>query len=249
MIVHDTRNPRAREMREALDRRLPDGFSDPDIVVVLGGDGFLLQTVGAHGWGRTYLGLNAGHLGFLLNDVDDWDAIARRLAERDFTVRRFPLLEAEIEREDGSVVTDRALNDVYLERMTGQTARLRLSIDGHCAVEKLVADGVIFSTALGSTAYAYSAGGLVCHPTLRVITVTPICPHLPKLPPIALPESACAVVEVLHGEHRPVRAVADGREVNAVRRVTVRTSATEASLAYFPENDFTATLIRKLLRR
>ncbi len=81
------------------------------------------------------------------------------------------------------------------------------------------------------------------------MTVTPICPHLPKLPPIVLPETAWAEVEVLHGEHRPVRAVADGREVNTVRRVRIRTSATEASLAYFAENDFTATLIRKLLRR
>ena len=247
MIVHDERNPRAHAMREKLDQSLPEGHDDPAVMLVIGGDGFLLQTAATHGWDKVYLGLNAGQLGFLLNDVTDWSWTANAIRESRWTAHAFPLLEARIETEDGSIRTELALNDVYLERMTGQTARLALTIDGHRAVEKLVADGVIVSTALGSTAYAYSAGGLVCHPTLRVMTVTPICPHLPRLPPIALPEDASIHVEVRAGEHRPVRAVADGREINRVHTVRIGVSATQASLAFFTGNDFTARLIGKLL--
>lgn len=247
MIVHDSRNERASAIRAELDHRLPPGF-DAGVVLVIGGDGFLLQTASRLGWDHVYLGLNAGHLGFLLNDVESWEVVVDQLERRAFTARAFPLLEASIELEDGAITTERALNDVYLERMTGQTARLTLSFDGHRVVEKLVADGIIFSTALGSTAYAFSAGGPACHPTLDVITVTPICPHLPRLPPVALPVTARARVEVLHPEFRPVRAVADGRELNRVRAVEVFRSGTQVKLAYLEGHDFTSRMIRKLLR-
>src|SRR5690606_19759148 len=120
-----------------------------------------LHTVAQFGLDPTYLGLNAGHLGFLLNEVDglDAEALVGEIRERRWTEQAFPLLEAEIHTRAGQVIVELAINDVYLERMTGQTARLGLWVDDHPTVESLVADGMIFATALGSTAYSFSAGG------------------------------------------------------------------------------------------
>ncbi len=247
MIVADPRNPTALALRERLEAELR-GRTPRDVVVVLGGDGFLLQTIHRQGLDATYLGLNAGHLGFLLNDLKDWSLIGRAVAEGEHTVTRFPVLSVRATLTDGGVPEDLAINDVYLERASSQTARLSLAIDGHLTVDKLVSDGLIFSTALGSTAYTFSAGGPACHPTLPILTVTPICPHAPRLHPFALPTTATAHVEVLSGEHRPVNAVADGRPLGPVTAVDVRFDGREVALAHLPGHDFTARMIEKILR-
>jgi NAD+ kinase len=246
VILHDSRNPVAVRHRASLLEHLHDDDTD-GITVVIGGDGFLLHTVADLGFDRTYLGLNAGRVGFLLHDVQDWASTAAAIRDRTLRAHSFPLLEAHAEDTHGHELHALAVNDVYLERASGQTARLQLSVDGSLVVETLVADGIITSTALGSTAYNFSAGGPACHPTLRVLNVTPICPHLPRLPPFALPESSVIDIEVQSPEHRPVRAVADGRHVGPVRRVSIRVAAQSLRLAYLADHDFTVRMIEKIL--
>ena len=198
MIIADDRNPRAVHLRAALIALLPQGWVPPDgLSVVLGGDGFLLRTIAAHGFDRTWLGLNAGNLGFLLNEAADPREVARKLADARWKTFGFPLIEARIVLATGEERVERAINDVYLERMSGQASRLRLVLNGQEVVEQLVADGVIFATALGSTGYAYSAGGEPLHPRLRVLQVAPICAHRPRVPAVVLPEDATAEVEIL----------------------------------------------------
>lgn len=249
MIVVDERNPKAVRIRDGLLERLGAGWTPPDGVgVVIGGDGFLLSTVSAHGVGRrAWLGLNAGHLGFMLNDAEDMDAVAKHILAGEYRVHEFPMVVAGITRSDGTTVEARAVNDVYLERMTGQAARVRLTIGDHVMVEQLVADGLIFATALGSTAYAFSAGGQPLHPLLRVLQVTPICPHKPRLPSIALPADARAEVLVHQQDWRPVRAVVDGRGIDHVASVTIRLSRRGVRLAYLDPHDFTAQLLTKIV--
>lgn len=249
MIVCDERNPRARTLLAEIRRRLPEGWSPPEgVALVVGGDGFLLHTVAALGVDRAFLGLNAGNLGFLLNDASDLEGTAALLGAEKFRVYEFPMVEAHVTKADGTEVVERAVNDVYLERMTGQAVRLRLVVDGHEVVEQLVADGLIFATALGSTAYAYSAGGQPLHPLLRVLQVTPICPHRPKIPSVALPADASAEVEVTSHEFRPVRAVADGRAIDHVRRVRIHLAAAGVRLAYLEHHDFTGQMLRKIIQ-
>lgn len=246
MIVADPRNPRAQRIRQRLGDLLDDL---EDLVLVIGGDGFMLHTVAQYGLDPTYLGLNAGHLGFLLNEVDglDAEALVGEIRERRWTEQAFPLLEAEIHTRAGQVIVELAINDVYLERMTGQTARLGLWVDDHPTVESLVADGMIFATALGSTAYSFSAGGSPSHPTLRTLHVTPICPHQPRLPPFVLPDHACARVDVITPERRPVRAVADGRGTADVVSVTIGYSARSVRFAYLARHDFTRQMLKKII--
>jgi len=250
MLVADSRNPRAVAMGEQLTALLPDDLVLPDdFRIVLGGDGFLLRTVAELGLDNTYLGLNAGHLGFLLNEVSIGPELVHALRDRTWRVHRHRLLEARLTLADGTDKRRLAINDIYLERSTGQAARLSLQIDGHTVIDALVADGLVFATALGSTAYAFSAGGEPVHPELEVLQVTPICPHAPRITPFALPPSARATVEVIHHEWRPVRAVADGRGVEDVVHVAVGLSETEAvSLAYLPSHDFTHQMLRKIVQ-
>lgn len=248
MIVCDERNPRARAIRDTLRAQLPAGWAPPDdVAVVIGGDGFMLHTIAELGFGRTFLGINAGNLGFLLNDATDPEAVAAQLVEGRWRVQEFPLVEARIERADGTTQVERAVNDVYLERMTGQAARLRLVIDGYEVVEQLVADGIVFATALGSTAYAYSAGGQPLHPLLQVLQVTPICPHRPRLPAVGLPATARAEVEVRQHDFRRVRAVADGRAVEDVKRVSIGLVLPGVRLAYLEQHDFTGQMLWKIV--
>ena len=249
MIVCDERNPRARTMRDSLLERLPDGWAAPQgIAIVIGGDGFLLRTIAKHGHGLAYLGLNAGHVGFLLNDGSDVEKVAEALLVGHFRAHAFPVLQAELDLATGEQCVVEAVNDVYLERMSGQAARLSLSINDFVVVDELVADGLIFATALGSTAYTFSAGGLPAHPSLRALQVTPICPHQPRLPPFALPPTARASVHVEHHEWRPVRAVTDGRGVDDVVAMRVRISDENVHLCYLDDHDFMRQMLTKVLR-
>ncbi len=247
MILADPHNPTALAYRETLIERLAADEIAPDVIIVIGGDGFMLHTIHEHGFDAVYLGLNAGRVGFILNDVDDWDAIASAIQQQRWTSFTFPLLDGEIVRQNGERTLVHALNDVYLERSSGQTAHLQLAIDGHSVVDHLAADGLCFATALGSTAYAFSAGGPACHPTLPIMNMAPICPHRPRLHPMVLPLGAEACVEILQGHRRPVRAVADGRSVEDVKSVRIQFAQTTVRLAYLEGHDFTGCLLRKIL--
>ncbi|TNE85130.1 MAG: NAD(+)/NADH kinase [Deltaproteobacteria bacterium] len=246
MIVADERNPRAMALKAALAPMLKP--QPEDLCLVIGGDGFLLHTVHTHGLDLAYLGLNAGTLGFLLNDVVDVERTAKLINAGRYQRRRFPVLEGRATTVGGDVHALTAVNDIYLERASGQTARLELTFDGHLAVEALVADGIIFSTAVGSTGYAFSAGATAAHPTLSTLTVTPICPHQPRLPPITLPRGSRAEARVISPERRPVRAVADGRQLEDVVHLEAALGEERLCLAYMEGHDFTARMIDKLMR-
>ena len=110
-----------------------------------------------------------------------------------------------------------------------------------------VADGVLMSTALGSTGYNFSAGGPACHPTLAMMSVTPICAHHPRLPPFVLPKASVVAVDVHPSPYRPVRVSADGRQIEDVRRLVVRFADREVRLAYLDGHDFTGRMLRKIL--
>lgn len=248
MIVHDPRNPRAVALRAEVVALRPELDARTDLTIVIGGDGFLLHTIHAHGFDRTYLGLNGGTLGFLLNDVKGRIAeVCEAIARDGWTEHRFPLLAATVHRQEGPPVVDHAMNDVYLERASGQTARLKISIDGGVLVEQLTADGLIFATALGSTGYSFSAGGSPCASGLQVMCVTPICPHRPRLSSFVLPYGALAEVEVFAPDRRPVRAVVDGRDVPDAVRLTVGPTAHTARVAYLHGHDSTLQMVRKLM--
>jgi len=249
MIRVNARNPVATILRDRLRERVDFDALPSDLCVVLGGDGFMLESIREVGASHVFLGINAGRVGFLLNDAEDFEATVEALESQAWTVHTFPRLSMRAEHSnEGDVMEALAVNDVYLERMSGQTAHLRLEIDGVHVVERLVCDGIIASTALGSTAYHFSASGHACHPGVRAIHLTPICPHSPRLAPLTLPAEAKIAIEVLGSDKRPVRAVADGVGYPNISRIEIERADVDVRLAFLDGHNFTTTLVEKILR-
>lgn len=246
-----SKKPRAVALDAALRAMAPDFDHHEDLCLVLGGDGTMLEAIRRHP-GRRFLGINCGDLGFLMNDVpgDPVEAAASvvtRVVAGAFQGRRFPRLRM-IADAGGGKVEAVAVNDVYVERASGATCHIRITVDGQLVVERMVADGVIVATPLGSTAYSLSAGGPAAHPLLQAIHLTPICPHRPRLLPTVLPMASRIRIEVLDPLRRPGRAVADGIQIDALRAVDVVEARDDVELCYFDGHDFTSTLLRKVLR-
>lgn len=210
----------ARRLRKRYEWVAPD---DADILVALGGDGFMLQVLHdmlANGRMMPVFGMNRGTVGFLMND---WraDTLFERIdGAKPFAVT--PLAMTAV-TADGRRVSHPAINEVSLLRETRQTAKIEVSVDGRVAIPELVCDGVLVATPAGSTAYNLSAKGPILPLASNLVALTPISPFRPRRWGGAiLPDSTVVTLRILTSEHRPVSAVADQIEVRNVQSVEVR---------------------------
>jgi len=199
--------------------------ADADVVVALGGDGLMLQTLHEHmRSGKPIYGMHRGTVGFLMNEFSIDDLQARLAAARDTLIN--PLLMRATDTR-GVVHLHHAINEVALFRQTHQAARLRILIDEHERMPELIADGILVATPAGSTAYNLSAQGPILPINAALLALTPISPFRPRRWRGALlPNTAVVVIEVLEGDKRPVAAVADHDEARDVRRVEVLSDKT-----------------------
>ena len=214
------------------------GRDGADMLVVLGGDGFMLQTLHAMLDARDerpLFGMNRGTVGFLMND---WKAggLEERLA-RAKAVKVRPLA-MRATRCDGTVADHPAINEVSLLRQMRQTAKIELCVDGRVVMEELVCDGVLVATPAGSTAYNFSARGPILPLSANMLTLTPIAPFRPRRWTGAiLPDDVTVNLRVLEPEQRPVAAVADQIEVRDVAEVRVTLDRSRAlTLLFDPEH-------------
>ena len=192
-----------------------------DVIVALGGDGFMLHTLHAteHLSAPVY-GMNRGTVGFLMNEYAR-DNLPERLARAEEAVIN-PLRMTAVSR-DGAVREALAINEVSILRAGPQAARLRVSVDGKMRMEELVCDGALLCTPAGSTAYNYSAHGPILPIGAEVLALTAMAAFRPRRWRGALlPKSAEVEVEVLDPVKRPVMADADSRSVRDVVRVGIR---------------------------
>src|SRR6266705_1776888 len=217
------------EAQQALDQLVGlYGNHDPteaDVVIALGGDGLMLQTLHEHmRTGKPIYGMHRGTVGFLMNEFSTHDLRARLAAARESLIN--PLLMRATVVHDG-VHIHRAINEVALFRQTNQAARLRILIDEQERMPELIADGILAATPAGSTAYNLSVQGPILPINAALLALTPISAFRPRRWRGALlPNAAYVVLEVLDGEKRPVAAVADHDEVRDVRRVEVLSDKT-----------------------
>lgn len=191
-----------------------------DVVVALGGDGLMLQTL--HRFmraGKPIYGMHRGTVGFLMNDFQE-DELKQRLAAAQTTLIH-PLVMRTTDSE-GRKHESYAINEVSLFRQSYQAARLRILIDGKERLTELVADGVMVATPAGSTAYNLSVQGPIIPINAPLLALTPISPFRPRRWRGALlPDDAQVTIEVLEPAKRPVAAVADHNEVRQVIAVDV----------------------------
>ena len=209
---------RLRDQLSGLYGNAPE--NEADVVVALGGDGLMLQTLHRFMEARTPIfGMNRGHVGFLMNEANDRDLLARLDVTQPSIIH--PLV-MRATSASGEVSEGRAINEVFLSRQTYQAAKLRVTIDGQERLLELIADGIMVATPAGSTAYNLSVGGPILPLNTSLMALTPISAFRPRRWRGALlRDSAKVSIDVLEGAKRPVSAVADHFEVRNVCHVEI----------------------------
>ena len=236
LIVSDSAKAQAgaQSLRDSHDWVSPQ---EADVLVVLGGDGFLLHVLHEMlDWEflKPVYGMNLGTVGFLMNGQQDHVPVAQRIAE----AHRVPVrpLCMHATNQNGEEFSYYAINEVSLLRETRQTAKLEVRINGRVRMEELAGDGILLATPVGSTAYNLSANGPILPLGCRMLAMTPLSPFRPRRWKGAIPpESAEVEFRIREPGKRPVAAVADQKEVRDV--ATVRIAATaerELTLLFDP---------------
>jgi len=232
----------AQKARAELVARYGDHApADADMLVALGGDGFMLQTLHRHAaLGRPVYGLKLGTVGFLMNHQRS-DSAPRDLIERLHAAEPAKLrpLEMVVQTESGATVGSLAYNEVSLLRQTRQAAHLKIDLNGQTRLDELICDGVLVATPAGSTAYNFSAHGPILPLGANVIALTPIAAFRPRRWRGAVLKADTEVrFTVLDPYKRPVSATADSHEVRDVVEVMIRESRERTvTLLFDPEHN------------
>lgn len=241
-----SRSPVAQTALTVLRERY--GHTSPEeaqIIVALGGDGFMLQCLHQYmDRGVPIYGMNRGSVGFLMNSYAD-DGLMERLDSAKHIALRPLHMRAEL--GSGDTIEALAINEVALTRDTHQAAKIRISIDGKVRMEELIADGVLVATPAGSTAYNLSAHGPIIPMGANVLALTPISAFRPRRWRGAmLSHEAEVLFEVLEHEKRPVLATADSKEMRDVLRIQVREDRDRIlKMLYDPEHNLEERIIRE----
>ena len=238
--------PAARVARARLEKRYGAAKrAEADIIVALGGDGLMLQTLHRNMRRRTPIyGMNLGTIGFLLNTYKETGLLPRLRKAREVTLS--PLRMRAVNTR-GRVFEVTAINEVSLLRSSRQTARIAVAVDGRKRLPDLYCDGVLVATPAGSTAYNLSAHGPILPLGAELLALTPINAFRPRRWRGALlPRDAEVELTVLDPRKRPVAAAADSVEIANVAKVTV-TEATDIrlTLLFDPEHDLEERILKE----
>jgi NAD+ kinase len=218
---------------------------EADLIVALGGDGFMLETLHRYRErGVPFYGMHRGSVGFLMNGYGP-NGLEERVA-RAQPVAIHPLEMTATDRT-GAVHSAIAINEVALVRQGRQAAKLRIAVDETVRLDELMADGVLVATPVGSTAYNLSAHGPIVPLSSDILALTPISAFRPRRWRGALlPHQAKVRVDVLEIERRPVSAAADFTEIRDVATVSVR-EAGEISITmlFDPEHNLEERVLKE----
>ncbi len=230
------------ELRKRYRSTPPDEAS---IIVALGGDGFMLESLHKHMQrGVPIYGMHRGSVGFLMNAYSP-DGLEERL-QRAKPVRVHPL-EMTARDQHGTEHRALAINEVSLLRQSRQTAKLRIGVDDVPQLDELMADGILVATPVGSTAYNLSAHGPIIPLGANILALTPISAFRPRRWRGALlPHTARVQVEMIEAEKRPVSATADFTEVRDVVAVTIRERREIAlTMLFDPEHNLEERVLKE----
>lgn len=239
-------HPRAREALGRLTERYGDASrNEADVLVPLGGDGFMLHTLHENSdRNLPVFGMHLGEVGFLMNRFSE-DELPQRIAN----AASFSLapLRMHAETIHGETRQGLAINEVALLRQTNQAAHIRILVNGTERVERLVADGVLVATAAGSTAYNLSAHGPILPLGTEAVVLTPISPFRPRRwNGAVLPAAVEVEFRILNAERRPVSATADYDEVRDVCLVRVaQANNVRHKLLFDPEHSLDERILNE----
>lgn len=209
---------------------------DADVIVALGGDGFMLQTLhNAMNSGKQIYGMNKGSVGFLMNRYSTSNLIERITAATENVIHPLEMITVDAYGNKHSAL---AINEVSLLRQSYQAAKLKVDIDGRTRLDELICDGLLLATPAGSTAYNLSAHGPILPLDTPLLALTPVSAFRPRRWRGALlPEKVVVDITVLEHEKRPVNAVADHQEVKSITHVRIR-QAHDTSVGILSDSDY-----------
>ena len=192
-----------------------------NVIVVLGGDGFMLKTLKKfQKFNKPFYGINSGTFGFLMNKFKTYDVI-KNISRAKFV--SISPLSMKVITKTGKIHSNIAINEVSLLRQTRQTASLQISIGGKTLIKKLICDGVLVSTPAGSTAYNLSIRGPILSLNSKKLAITPISPFRPRRwKGKIVPSSSVIKIKNLNVQKRAVSAVADNVEVRNIKNVKIK---------------------------
>ena len=215
-------NDEAIKQKRALEEQYGiNTLDNADVIVVLGGDGFMLEAIKNHmSQNLPLFGLNYGSIGFLMNASNNDDLIKRINLSQSIVIAP---LSMKVQSVDGGSHEAIAINEVSLLRETHQASKIKISIDDKVRLEELICDGILISTPSGSTAYNLSAHGPILPINADVLALTPISAFRPRRWKGAILNNRSEVrFDIIDGKKRPVSAVADSTEFRDIKSVTVR---------------------------
>ena len=227
-------------------------YSNIDIALTLGGDGTLLST------GRKFAskgvplcGINLGRVGFLAEiETDEIIDKLTKIINNNYFIEKSLMLEGVVYRNGEKIFSAEAINDIVVTKSgLSRMIKLKLLIDDILTAE-YQADGIIFATSTGSTAYSLSAGGPIINPSLKVMLITPICPHSVNARPLIIDENEEIKLKV-SARHNDIGLTVDGQIVYPLLPgdlITIKKSLLTADFIRFTDKNYYKTIKKKLLR-
>ena len=244
-LVADDHQDAVAALKSLTDRYESVSPDQADLIVAMGGDGFMLETLHKHmGKGTPIFGMNLGSVGFLMNVFGE-ENLTERLKKAEPIVLH--PLHMRARTNDGAEHTALAINEVSLLRELRLAAKIRIKIDGINRMDELICDGVMISTPAGSTAYNLSVNGPILPLGAGLLALTPISAFRPRRwRGAVIPQKSSITFEVLDPGLRPVSAVADFTEVRNVVEVEVHeTNGIRPTLLFDPEHNLEERILRE----
>ncbi len=222
-IISDT-NKKSLKIKSFLLKRVKlYSLSKSNLIIVIGGDGFMLQTLKKNkDLTRSFYGLNSGNYGFLMNKFSSKNTIKNLYRAKMITISP---LEMKITNKQGKIKKSLAINEVSILRQSRQAASLSIKIGSKQIIKKLISDGILVSTPAGSTAYNLSVHGPILSLHSKRLSIAPISPFRPRRwKGKIVSDRSNIVIKNLNPLKRPISAVADNMEFRNAKIISIKTN-------------------------
>ena len=216
-IISD-KNKKSKQIKSILEKKLTRKIKNPKIVIVIGGDGFMLQTLKKNkNSSKCFYGVNSGNYGFLMNKFSPKNILKNISKTKMISI--YPL-EMKVTNKQGKIKKSIAINEISILRQSRQAANLSVYSGKQKIIKNLISDGILVSTPAGSTAYNYSANGPILSLNSGKFAVTAISPFRPRRWTGKIVSDQSKIeINNLDSKKRPVSAVADNLECRNVKKI------------------------------
>ena len=222
-IISD-KNKKSKKIKSLLLKKIiKDKFNNPNLSIVIGGDGFMLETLKKNKYSKKlFYGINSGNYGFLMNKFSSKDIIKNLSKAKMISISP---LEMTVKDKNNHIKKSLAINEVSILRHSRQAAYLSIKYGSKQLIKKLVSDGVLVSTPAGSTAYNLSVHGPILSLNSKKLSISPISPFRPRRwKGKIVRDNSRIIIKNLDPSKRPISAVADNLEVRNAKIILIKTN-------------------------